>query len=210
MKKTKNFNESNFEVHIVGYKGTDLSHAPKPYFNNEILGSTQGFSGIETVESNDLSEAYKEFEKGLIWSKKQLSIQKEFGVHIKLEAIKDQIKINKPILKKLPEPRLKKFKYIKSQFVAAWDVHLDGFFNEHLKNILHKDGYIIMDYISSDGENIVTLTMHFLKPRECADEYHRIINLIKKSGGFVGNIYYEDPLAFVVYGETIPRPIVES
>jgi hypothetical protein len=202
--------EANFEVHIVAYKGSDLSKVPKPYFLNEIALSTQGFASIATVESNSLTEAYKAFEQGSRWSEKQLKEQKTFGVHAKLEAVREQVIIQKPVLRKLPRLRTKKFHFIESSIVSAWDVHLDGFFDERLKNCLYNDQYIVLDYLSSQGKQMSTLTMHFLKPQECIAEFKRVVAVVKESGGFSGNIYWEDPLAFVVYGETIARPIVEK
>lgn len=207
--KSRPRTEANFEVHIVGYADTDLSRAPKPYYLNEVAHSTQGISTIATIESNNLNKAYKQFELGSRWSERQLKEQDKFAAHVKLEAMKEQLFIDKPVLEKLPEPRLKQFTHIESPIVSAWDVHFDGHFDKRLKDYLHNDGYIVFNYISTRGEEISTLTMHFLRPEECIDEFKRITKSVQECGGFKGQIYYEDPLAFVVFGETIPRRIVK-
>lgn len=202
--------ELRFEAHIVGYEGTDLSRAPKPYFINEISCSTQGFSTIATMEADSLEEAYRQFEVGIGWAEQQLAVRPRFGVHVKLEAMKEQRIVDKPLLKALPKVRSGQFAYMKSPLVSAWDVHLDGVFDKRLKDHLHAEGYIILDYVSSYGKVCTALTMHFLRPEECVAEYQRAVEAVDSAGGFSGSIYYEDPLAFVVYGETIPRPIVQS
>ncbi len=206
----KPFQESDFEVHIVGYKGTNLDEVPKPFFTNRVDESTQGFACIATAETDNLPDAHRYFELASEWSEKQLTVQPKFGVHTKLEAVKKQVWVDKPDLVSLPAKRKKKFNMAESALVSAWDVHLDGFFDEQFKKALHKDGYIILDYLSSNGEEMATLTMHFLRPEECVEEFNRIVTEAQKSGGFVGNIYYEDPLAFAVYGPTIPRPVVSA
>lgn len=200
--------EANYEVHIVGYKGTDFSEAPNPFFLNDIDLSTQGFACIATSERDELHSAYNDFALASAWCELQDKQQSSFGVHVKLEHVKEQCFFDELGLEKHPELRCQSTRYIESPLVSAWDVHLDGIFNPHLREVLHQDGYIILDYLSSSGESLSTLTMHFLRPEECQEEYSRVCEAVKQSGGFRGNIYYEDPLAFVVYGNTIPRPIV--
>lgn len=202
------FQEPPFEVHIVGYTGTDLSQVPKPFFTNVVSQSTQGFACIATAELQSISDAYKQFDVATRWCEKELTSQSTFGVHAKLEQVRDQQWYALPVLQGTPERRMKTFGFVQSALASAWDVHLDGLFDPALKKVLHEDGYIILDYASSGGVAMSTLTMHFLRPEECIEEYERINALLRTSGGFTGNVYWEDPLAFVVYGPTIPRPVV--
>ncbi len=204
------FQEALFEVHIVGYPGTDLSEVPAPFFTNHIDQSTQGFSAIATAECADVAGAYRAFDEATRWCAAESAKSTTFGVHAKLEAVREQRWFEKAELLHTPGPRTGTYAYIQSALVSAWDVHLDGWFDPRLKEALHRDGYIILDYLSSGREEMSTLTMHFLRPDECVAEYRRVTRLLEKYGGFVGNVYYEDPLAFVVYGPTIPRPIVRS
>lgn len=202
--------EAAYEVHIVGYRGTDLSNVPKPFFTNEISQSTQGFAQIATSEQDDRLQAHADFEAACRWSASKFADPDQPGVHVKLEAVCEQQIFSDTVLQTPPISKQTRNVYIRSALVSAWDVHLDGTFDPELKQVLHDDGYIILDYRSSRDEPMSTLTMHFLQPDECSEEYRRICEFITKTGGFSGNIYWEHPLAFAVYGNTIPRPIIAS
>lgn len=202
--------EKNYEIHIVGYTGTDLSDVPSPFFLNRVEQSTQGFAMIATAEVDDVNEAYSAFDVARKWSEEQVIKQHNFAVHTKLEALKGFIKIdnNKFDLDVYNQDYgLTQFQYINDSFIAAWDVHIDGIFHPELKEFLYQRGYIILDYVAANGELMSTLTIHFLQPEICIAEYNKVSACIANGGGFSGGIYYEDPLGFVVFGETIPRPI---
>lgn len=203
--------EKNYEIHIVGYTGTDLNEVPSPFFLNRVDQSTQGFAVIATAEVDDVNEAYAAFDMGRKWSEEQVTKQNNFAVHVKLEALKGFVHIDNnnfdlDVYNK--NYGSTQFGYINDCFISAWDVHVDGIFHPELKEFMYQRGYIILDYKASNGELMSTLTIHFLQPETCIAEYHKIKKCIADGGGFSGGIYYEDPLGFVVFGETIPRPIV--
>ncbi len=98
---------------------------------------------------------------------------------------------------------------MQSPLMAAWDVHLDGSFDPKLQeHLITNDSYILLQYRHRQGQLSTTLTLHFLQQQECIREYKRMAHSLKQYGGFSGQLYWEDPLAFAVYGTTIPRSIV--
>ena len=197
-----------FEAHIVAYGKSDLKQIPKPFFLNQVDASTQGFSGIATMETKDVAEAYASFQEGSAWSEQQLILQPGFGCHVKLEQLRHSTPVRKPHLKRLPTNR-EKLETFSSAIVGAWDVHLDGEFHpDFLKWLREEREYILLEYVSRAGKLCRTLTLHFLQQHTCQEEYQYIVPQVQECGGFVGTIYWEDPLAFVVYGPTTPRPVV--
>jgi len=197
-----------FEAHIVTYGRSNLSQVPEPFFLNQVDASTQGFSGIATAEVADIQKAYAHFKAGSEWSERQLTLQNGFGCHVKLEQLRHSTPVRKPDLKRLPvssgRPRT-----FSSAIVSAWDVHLDGEFHPDFMRWLREErDYILLEYVSRAGKLCRTLTLHFLQQSTCQKEYTYIVPQVLECGGFVGTIYWEDPLAFVVYGPTTPRPVV--
>jgi hypothetical protein len=199
--------DNKWEAHIVAYGLTDLEARPRPFFLNQVNKSTQGLSGIATVESGSLASAYQAFEAGCKWAEQQCSIQEGFGCHIKLEQTRESIAMDELRLYRLPNVQ-KARRVILSPLVAAWDIHLDGQFNEGLLGYLVQQGYVLLDYKDSADHYVVTLTLHFLGPQACEEEFQLLTHELKSLGGFSGVAYWEDPLAFVVYGATLPRPIL--
>jgi hypothetical protein len=198
-----------YEVHIVSYGSSDLSHVPSPFFLNRIDASSQGFSGIATVETASIKDVYVAFETASAWCSQQVKSQEFFGAHAKLEQLRGSLRVNQPLpTNELVLPR--QTELIHSTTVGAWDVHLDGRFDPELKRGLRESGYILLDYVDSEGTPETTLTLHFLRQETCTREYERVCEAVTKSGGFTGVIYWEDPLGFAVFGEknNIPRPIV--
>lgn len=195
-----------YEVHIVGYRGK-LDAVPEPFFLNPINAASQGFCGIATVEAQSINQAYAAFEQGCHWSKNQLEVQNTFGCHVKLEQTKESVKFDDLSLSHPPKPRNPKT-LVHSPVVAAWDVHLDGKFHPELLSFLVQQGYILLEYQTTQGSSATTLTLHFLRQETCREEFEWLKAELRGKGGFSGMLYWEDPLAFVAYGPTIPRPIV--
>lgn len=198
-----------FEAHIVAYGKSDLRNIPEGFFLNSVNASSQGFSGIATVETNDIETAYEAWLLGSEWSKRQLAEQSEFGCHMKLEQWRESTPIRRSPLKRLPRGR-EKPQTFETVLVGAWDTHLDGdYIHPDLRKwLIEERGYILLDYVSRSGRQCQTLTLHFLQRDKCQEEYDYIVPEIKECGGFNGTIYWEDPLAFVVFGPTTPRPVV--
>ncbi len=194
---------------MVGYHPTDLSQAPQPFFVNHLQQATQGFSMIATYESEDIHAAYHSFETACSWCEEQVLVQPNFGVHVKLEEIIQAIPICQPksCIVTLPNATTR---YISSALISAWDIHLDGTFTPATKSLLQDREFLVLDYISSRGEALTTMTLHFLRRSDAQTEFEKTKTLIESVGGFVGNFYFEDPLGFVVYGKTLPRSIIIS
>lgn len=196
-----------YEVHIVGYQG-NLDDVPEPFFLNIIDVASQGFCGIATVEAQSINQAYAAFEQGCVWSKEQLEMRNEtFGCHVKLEQTKESVKFDDLSLNRLPNQRKQK-NFVHSPVIAAWDVHLDGKFHPELLSCLVEQGYILLEYQTTQETSSTTLTLHFLRQEACQEEFKWLRTELLSAGGFSGILYWEDPLAFVVYGPTIPRPVV--
>ena len=199
--------EQRFEVHIVGYALSDLSSAPKPFFLNDVLGDRQVFSSIATYECENLQIAWGVFEQACHWSEEQLNKQASFGVHVKLEEVVHALDINIP-MHHPPSPSHRENTMVESPLAAAWDIHVDGVFDPAIKNALQDQGYIPLQYRSRQGQEMTTMTLHFLRLSDAENEFKRVRSFLEGTGGFHGTLYYEHPLAFVVYGKTQPRPIV--
>ncbi len=195
-----------WEVHIVGYGDSDLTHPPALFFTNRVDVATQGFCSIATLETNSLRAAYSGFEKAYAWCLREVKRQKSFGVHVKLEECRESLYLPELVYSgRLRRVRIpKKFQ---STVVSAWDVHLDGQFDDQLRNDLFEQGYIRLDYLDTKGVSCTTMTLHFLRQEACVREFEWIAAEVKRTGGFKGTVYWEDPLAFVVVGETLPRPV---
>jgi len=198
-----------YEIHIVGYAGSDLSGAPHPFFINKVTRSDGGFSTIATIETADHRRAVEAFHAGCEWSEAQVSTQDSFAVHVKLEKLQQIMSIEYTSLGLLEFAELQKHNgVVQSTHLSAWDVHFDGVFDQKLEKLLLDSGYIALGYVSRNGQEFLTLTKHFVDEEPCSAEYERMTRFIHQAQGFQGHLYWERPLGFQVYGNTLPRPIM--
>ena len=202
-----------YEVHIVGYVRDGLSGVPKTFFVNRVEDSSVGLSGIATFETDDFVDAWKVFEEGCQWSSDQLATTEGFGVHVKLEERRQAVVFDGSVLRFDGEsfvnssPMSDELDRQWSTLLSGWDIHLDGVFDPRLRNFLVEQDWIVLNYFSSSGKNETTVTIHFARERECIDTFINVIDFLQDAGGFEGIAYWEAPLAFQVYGLTVPRPI---
>ncbi len=202
----------DYEVHIVTYKGTDNSDIPAPFFLNEINDSSVDLTGIATIETESIQDAVKGFELGVAWAKTALLNGKTINLHVKLERLlhrqdfeaKGDDRIN---IEALNKTHTGEIPLEHSAYLAGFDVHMDGNFDEDFKAELAKRDWVVLDYISSAGQAESTLTKHFLSAQGCTRTYADMVDYLKDNGGFTGTLYCEEPQGFQVFGENTPRPI---
>lgn len=200
-----------YEVHIVGYAGSDLSNGPSAFFLNQVTRSDGGFVAIATVETNKASKALALFNEACEWADEQLTATPTFGARVSLEQLRQSLEFNdqgalgpRPFVS-FRRPHPLPFQY--SSSLSGWDIHLDGHFRPEVREFLISQAYVVVDYISKTGERLTTLTTHFFSEEGCIEEYEGVTSFISRAKGFTGCIYWERPLGFRLYGNVVPRPV---
>jgi len=191
----------SYEIHIVSYNKTKLVNIPEAFERLVITDSQVCLN--EVTSFHDLktrADAVAMFNSTVKWFE-QTNPSGE--IHIKLEYFMDLVTIdNLKFISGIPYPTLpKSLSYDENYFIGGlgWDVHIDGTFDPKLKKLLIDKGWVYLNYLSHDGKKeYVTLTQHFLCEEKCSQAYNAILGYLKKSCGFAGDVYWEDPVRYLI------------
>ncbi|MEX0813148.1 MAG: hypothetical protein WD048_13095 [Chitinophagales bacterium] len=194
----------SYELHLVSYNDTCLKLIPYRHEKLIIEDTQVCLNEITSVHDFETElEAVNFFNETV---ENILSSGQSGEFHIKLEYMKDLVSLNSDsinednISKHYPNLPIS-ISYDQNFFIGGfgWDIHIDGVFNEKIKNFLIKNNWVFLNYKADDNKGkLTTLTQHFLSKEECEDTFDRITGYLKKVGGFSGNIYWEEPVKYYI------------
>ncbi len=191
----------SFEIHIVSYNNTKLLDIPNIFEQLDITESQICLNEVTSFHDiNSLEDAMRVFNHAVAWFEKT---SQKGEMHIKLEYFIDLVHLNNPVFKHIePYPDLPVcLSYDENYFIGGlgWDVHIDGLFDKNLQKLLIDKGWVYLSYLSEhSSQEFTTLTQHFLSKDKCSAAYKAMLEYLLQSGGFVGDIYYEEPVRYLI------------
>jgi hypothetical protein len=188
-------NHYQYEVHLVSYTPT-----PELQGTTRLIQSDVELDTIATaIETDDPALARAHFNDAC---KQALQFQK-FKGHVKLERLCASAQFFESNITS-PDVAAPLFqnsvRYQDNMFVGGfgWDVHIDGTLHSEIVHALRKVGWVFLEYQDKGEVPCGVLTLHFLSEEDCRAAYETTLQYLEKSGGFSGNVYWEEPLGYLV------------